>query len=53
VTDEVVGSLLELKNLKYLCLGRVNMSPEAVAKLKEQFRARKQDVRIGYSHRKQ
>jgi hypothetical protein len=53
VSDEAVGSLLELKGLKYLCLGGVRMSPEAVAKLKEQFRAQGQDVRVGYSRRNQ
>jgi hypothetical protein len=53
VTDEAVPALLELKALKYLCLGDVRMSPEAVAKLKEGFRARGQSVRVGYSRRKE
>jgi hypothetical protein len=52
VTDEAVPALLELKALKYLCLGDVRMSPEAVAKLKDGFRARGQDVHMGYSQRK-
>jgi hypothetical protein len=53
VTDDAVPALLELTGLKYLCLGDVRMSPEAVAKLKDGFRARGQDVRIGYSRRKE
>lgn len=52
VTDDAVPALLELKALKYLCLGDVRLSPEAVAKLKDGFRARGQDVRMGYSRRK-
>ena len=49
VSDDTVAGLLEFKSLKYLCLGGVKMSPDAVAKLNEQFRARGQDVRLGYS----
>lgn len=52
VSDDAVPALLELKALKYLCLGDVRVSPEAVAKLKDGFRARGQEIRLGYSRRK-
>jgi hypothetical protein len=52
VSDDAIGALLEFKSLKYLCLGDVQISPEAVTKLKNGFRSRKQDVRLGYSQRK-
>jgi hypothetical protein len=52
VTDEALDALAEFKSLKYLCLGDVRITPEAVKKLKDKFRARKQDVQLGYSQRR-
>ena len=53
VSDDCTRDILEFKHLKYLCLGDVRVSPDAVRALKEQFRSRGQDVRLGYSQRKQ
>jgi hypothetical protein len=53
VSDDAVKVLLEFKNLKYLCLGDDRVTLEAVKTLKDKFRSRKQDVRLGYSQRKQ
>jgi hypothetical protein len=52
VTDDCTRDLLKLKRLKYLCLGDVRVTSDAVKALKEQFRSRGQDVRLGYSPRK-
>jgi hypothetical protein len=52
VSDDAIPVILEFKNLTYLCLGDVKISPEAVKKLKDGFRSRGQDVRLGYSQRK-
>jgi hypothetical protein len=52
VTDDGTKVLAEFKGLKYLCLGDVRITPDAVKSLKERFRARKQEVRLGYSQRR-
>jgi hypothetical protein len=52
VTDDAVTALLGFKNLKYLCLGDVKVSPDAVKVLKDRFRERGQGVQFGYSRRK-
>jgi hypothetical protein len=53
VSDDAIRVLLEFKSLKYLCLGDVRITPDAVKTLKEGFRSRRQDVRLGYSQRRQ
>jgi hypothetical protein len=52
VSDDATKVLLGFKSLKYLCLGDVRITPDAVQALKAQFRARGQDVRLGYSQRR-
>jgi hypothetical protein len=53
VSDDALKDIVGFKSLKYLCLGDVRVSPEAVKALKERFRSRGQEVRLGYSQRKQ
>jgi hypothetical protein len=52
VTDAAVQALLELDKLEYLCLGNVNVTPNAILKLKDCANARGQDLKLGYSQRK-
>jgi hypothetical protein len=52
VSDDAIQVLLEFKSLQYLCLGDVRVTPDAVKTLKERFRSRGQDVRLGYSQRR-
>jgi hypothetical protein len=52
VTDDAIDAVTKFTNLKYLCLGDVDVSPEAIAKLKATFDARAQVVKMGYSRRK-
>lgn len=52
VSDDAIKLLPAFKGLKYLCLGDVRITPDAVKALKDEFRARGQDVRIGYSQRR-
>ncbi len=53
ITDKVVDSIAKMKNLKAVCLGNVNVHPEAIEKLKEHNRARKGSdrLRFGYTQR--
>jgi hypothetical protein len=52
VTDAAVDEILKLKSLRALCLGNVTVGPEAVARLKEHFRAHQKPLSLGYSLRK-
>lgn len=52
VSDDAIKLLSGFKGLKYLCLGDVRITPDAVKALKDEFRARGQDVRLGYSQRR-
>jgi hypothetical protein len=52
ITDDGIDALLELKQLKSVCLGNVRITPEGVARLKGATRARGQTLGIGYSQRK-
>jgi len=52
VSDDAIKVLLGFEGLKYLCLGDVRVTPDAVKALKDGFRARGQDVRLGYSQRR-
>jgi hypothetical protein len=52
VTDAAIESILEFEQLKYLCLGNVDISPEAVARLKQRVQARGQELRMGYARRR-
>jgi hypothetical protein len=52
ISDDALEDIAGFKSLKYLCLGDVNVSPEAVDALKARFRSRKQEVRLGYSQRR-
>jgi hypothetical protein len=51
VTDAAVDHILELKKLKSLCLGNVNISADAIAKLKIELQSRRRVVKLGYSAR--
>jgi hypothetical protein len=53
ISDDALKDIAEFKSLKYLCLGNVEVSPEAVRALRERFRSRGQEVRLGYSQRRQ
>jgi hypothetical protein len=53
VSDDALKDIAEFKSLRYLCLGNVKVSPEAVKALEERYRSRGQEVRLGYSQRKQ
>lgn len=53
ISDDALKDIAEFKSLRYLCLGDVKVTPEAVKALKERFRSRGQEVRLGYSQQKQ
>jgi thiol-disulfide isomerase/thioredoxin len=53
VTDAAVDHILALKKLKSLCLGNVNISADAIARLRNGLHSRGQVVRLGYSGREQ
>ena len=53
VSDDALNDIAGFKNLKYLCLGGVKVTPEAVKVLKERFQSRGQEVRIGHLQRNQ
>ncbi len=56
VSNEAIDTILKLERLKSLCLGDVNITPDAIEKLKERNRTRDrrrdQYLRWGYSQRK-
>jgi hypothetical protein len=52
ITDAAVDEILKLESLRSLCLGNVAVTPEAVARLKEHFRAHERRLSLGYTQRK-
>ena len=56
ITDDAIDTIVNLRMLKTVCLGNVNVSPEALEKLKEVNRSRDRDgsesLRWGYSQRR-
>jgi hypothetical protein len=51
VSDAGINELLELKRLDSLCLGNVDITADAITRLKEGYESRGQVVKIGYSRR--
>jgi hypothetical protein len=52
VTDVAVDSILKLDQLKTLCLGNVNITPQAINKLKAGIRKRDQGIKWRYTQRR-
>lgn len=52
VTDATIDEIVKLESLRSLCLGNVAITREAVARLKEHFRAHERRLSLGYSQRK-
>jgi hypothetical protein len=51
ITDASINELVELKKLGSLCLGNVDVTADAIARLKQEYKSRRQVVNIGYSRR--
>lgn len=53
VTDAAVDELVRVGSLRYVCLGNVKVSPEAIKRLKQHSRANGRRLSIGYTRRTQ
>jgi uncharacterized protein YjbI with pentapeptide repeats len=49
ISDAAIDDIMRLESLRSLCLGDVDVSPEAVGRLKEHFLKNKRRLSLGYA----